>query len=474
MTEIVPIIMAGGKGTRLWPVSRESYPKQFSKFIDDLSLFQKSVLRFQTSNGMNFSRPIVITNAKYRFIVVEQLHEISVDPLDIILEPVAKDTAPAILAASLRAKFRRPNSAVIVVPSDHEITDNIKFHETIANGLAALSHAEIVTFGVTPTEPSVSYGYIETRKSLRKKGAKVIRFVEKPPEDRAKEFYLGGNYLWNSGIFLFLVNNMIEIFQEMKPEMLNLVSESIEKSVNDMGFLRLHEKPWETVEKISVDHAILERSEKTYVVPFLGDWTDLGDWDAVSQTAGSKLTTQASENTVKIDCNNSLIWSDDAGKAVVGVGLTDLIVIAMKDAVLVVNRNETHRIKEAVERLKAYNLESADSFPVDHRPWGWFERLALGSRFQVKRIHVKPGGSLSLQSHYHRAEHWVVVQGTAVVNIDDEEKVISENQSIYIPLGAKHRLSNRGKIPIELIEVQTGTYLKEDDIVRFSDEYSRI
>ena len=473
---ITPVLLAGGSGTRLWPLSRKSYPKQFAKLIGEKTLFQKSAERLSSSEIISFTPHITLTNSDFRFIVGEQLHEVGIDPGPILIEPEAKNTAAAILAASIFVHSKDENAVLLVAPSDHVIPGTNDFHAAIKVGLSHVQNQKMVTFGIKPTHPETGYGYLElTKHSLDDNGTSDLeKFVEKPALKDAKQMLEAGHYLWNAGIFLFRAQDMIDAFRAFVPETLDLVSQALSEASEDLGFLRLASQPWSELKDISIDYAIMERSPNLVAVPYTSKWSDLGGWDAVwKESQSDALGNVTSETAHAIECSNSLLRSESGGQQVVGIGLNDIMAIAMHDAVLVAHKERAQDVKKAVELLKAKDIAQAEIFPKDYRPWGWFESLSLGERFQVKRICVKPGASLSLQSHKHRSEHWVVVEGTAKVTIDEDVKLVTEGQSVYVPLGAVHRLENPGELPMELIEIQIGTYLGEDDIIRYDDVYAR-
>ena len=470
---ITPVLLAGGSGTRLWPVSRKSFPKQFTPLIGEESLFQASARRL---SGPRYGAPLVMTNADFRFIVAEQLDQIQIDPEAILIEPAGRNTAPAILAAALLVAERDPDAVLLVAPSDHVVPDAEGFGRAVDLGLSAAEAGRIVTFGITPTRPETGYGYMEAEGEGA--GPLVLkRFVEKPKAEDAARMIAQGNYLWNGGIFLFAARTMIEAFKAHAPEYLAPVQAALTEARTDLGFLRLAPEPWDRLPDRSIDYAVLETAKNLSVVRYSGHWSDLGGWDAVwreTQTdAPAERGAVTDARSTAIDCDNVLLRSQDEGIEVVGIGLQDVMVVATNDAVLVAGMDRAQEVRRAVSALKDKGARQAETFLRDHRPWGWFETLALADRFQVKRIVVNPGAALSLQSHFHRSEHWIVVSGTARVTVDETVTLVTENQSIYVPLGAVHRMENPGKVPMVLIEVQTGVYLGEDDIVRYEDVYSR-
>lgn len=476
MSKIFPILLAGGSGTRLWPLSRKSYPKQFSNLIGNKTLFQNSAKRLTSSAKIEFVQHITLTNADFRFIIGEQLQEIGIDPGPILIEPEAKNTAAAILVASIFAQKKDKNAILLVAPSDHVIPDADDFHTAIQVGLRHVANGKIVTFGIKPTNPETGYGYMELSTTpIDDTGTSEVKsFIEKPDVQNAEKMLAAENYLWNAGIFLFRAQDLIEAFNLHAPEMLELVRNTLDDASIDLGFVRLSEKPWSKIENVSIDYAIMEKAQNLVAVPYSSKWSDLGGWDAVwSESEHDKSGNVTSETAHAIECSNSLLRSDSSNQHIVGIGLNDIMAIAMSDAVLVAPKGRAQDVRKAVELLKVKGIAQAEIFPKDYRPWGWFESLALGDRFQVKRICVKPGASLSLQSHTHRSEHWIVVAGTAKVTINEEVTLLTEGQSIYVPLGAVHRMENPEKLPMVLIEVQIGGYLGEDDIIRYQDEYDR-
>jgi len=471
---IHPILLCGGSGTRLWPLSRKSYPKQFAKLVGDESLFQASAKRM---SGPDFAAPIVVTGNDFRFIVTEQLAACEIAPSGLLIEPDGRNTAPAILAAALVLMGDTPDALMLVAPSDHVIPDAAAFRAAVQAAAPRAQAGDLVTFGIAPTRPETGYGYLELAQGADATASapqSLARFVEKPDAARAAEMLAAGTFLWNAGIFLFTARALVEAFRAHAAEVLDAVQESVDQASSDLGFTRLSPVAWDRVPDISIDYAIMEKAENLAVMPYAAEWSDLGGWEAVWQESGpDDAGNVCSANATAIGCDGTLLRSESDRIEVVGIGLSDIVVVATSDAVLVAHKSDSQRVKEAVNVLKAQGRVQATAFPFDHRPWGWFESLVVGGRFQVKRIHVHPGASLSLQSHHHRSEHWIVVEGTAEVTIDEEVRLITENQSVYIPLGAVHRMKNPGKVPMVLIEVQTGSYLGEDDIIRYEDIYAR-
>ena len=470
---ITPVILCGGSGTRLWPLSRRSFPKQFSPFVGEKSLFQATVERF---SGEGFTRPLILTGEDFRFIAVEQLAAIEQDPLKILVEPSQRNTGPAILAAAQwLAHQGAADTLMLVAPADHIIPDTEKLQNAITAALAEAQQGHLISLGVVPTRPATGYGYFEIadQPELHKPAA-VQSFVEKPSEQRARGLMEAGRSLWNTGIFLAQAATMLEIYQDCDPDTVQRLQRALESREEDMSFVRLPQSEWDKVRDISIDYAVLEHAKHHMVIPFSGRWSDLGDWAAVQEHANpDKNGVSTRGAALALDCHDTLLYAGDKHQQLVGIGLQDIIAVALPDAVLVGHKNRTQEVREAVEQLKAHKVAQATQFPADYRPWGWFESLVVGTRFQVKRIFVHPGAALSLQSHHHRSEHWVVVEGTAKITIGEQVQLVGENQSVYIPLGVQHRMENPGKIPMVLIEIQTGSYLGEDDIVRYEDIYAR-
>jgi len=475
MSLITPVLLCGGAGTRLWPLSRKSYPKQFSPLVGEESLFQASARRL---SGPEFAAPVVLSHSDFRFIVTEQLAAAGVDPGLVMLEPQARNTGPAVLAAALWLAAQDPDALMLVAPSDHLIPDPSGLNAALEAARPAAEAGQLVSFGIVPDRAETGYGYIELDIPVPEGPPQALRhrcFVEKPGPEAAAQMLASGRFLWNAGIFLFRAQAIVTAFETHAPALLGPVRAALAASWPDLGFLRLAPDPWARAGDISIDYAVMEKAANLSVVPLEGGWSDLGGWDAVWRTGARDARGVACTGAATaIDCDNTLLRSESGGLELVGLGLENIIAVAMPDAVLVADMTRAQDVSRAVRALTARHAPQATDFPKVHRPWGWWETLVLSDRFQVKRITVHPGAALSLQSHLHRAEHWVVVAGTARITLDDTQRLMSENQSIYIPLGATHRLENPGKVPMVLIEVQTGAYLGEDDIFRYDDDYDRV
>ena len=466
---IIPLIMCGGAGTRLWPASRETRPKQFLPLMGTRSTFQETLLR--VSDSELFGRPIVITNGSYRFLVAEQLAAIGVEA-DVLLEPLRRDSGPAICAGAHYARRRDGEALMIALAADHVVTDPKAFIEACRVAKEAALQDRIVTFGVRPTRPATEYGYIRPGADQGHGVFKVEAFVEKPCESAARTYVKDG-YLWNSGNFIFRAGILLNEYRKFEPDSVDAMRGAVECAGSDLGFVTLGEKGFATASAKSIDYAVMEKTDRSSVVPVSYGWSDVGSWNAVWELSQRDSAGNTSRGpALLVDAKDSYVASDKALVALFGV--QDLVVIASEDAILVTHRDRASDLKNLVDRLKATAPAAIESHLTVHRPWGSYHSLDLGERYQVKRIVVKPGKRLSLQSHNHRAEHWIVVRGTARVTVGDEVKTIHENESTYIPIGAKHRLQNVGKIDLELIEVQTGSYLGEDDIERFDDDFHRV
>ncbi|MCL6285247.1 mannose-1-phosphate guanylyltransferase/mannose-6-phosphate isomerase [Ruegeria sp. 2012CJ41-6] len=473
--EIHPLLLCGGSGTRLWPLSRKSYPKQFARLTGEESLFQASARRL---SGPGFAAPMAITGSDFRFIVTEQLAAVEIAPAAILIEPEGRNTAPAILAAALALEARAPGALMLVAPADHVIPDAARFRDVVQAAAPAAHAGRIVTFGIRPDRAETGYGWLELTDAPDADFSPVPQdlkgFVEKPDDATARAMLEGGQHLWNAGIFLMSSATLIAAFETHAPEMLAGTRAAVDGAERDLGFTRLAPDPWAALDDISIDYAVMEKSDNLTVVPYGGAWSDLGGWDAVWRDSGPDTAGVVTAGpSTALDCENTLLRAESEAQELVGIGLSDVIAVAMPDAVLVAHKDRAQDVKQAVAALKAKGVPQAETLPRDYRPWGWYESLVVGERFQVKRIHVTPGAALSLQSHHHRSEHWIVVEGTAKVTVDETVQLVTENQSVYIPLGAVHRMENPGKVPMVLIEVQTGAYLGEDDIIRYEDVYAR-
>jgi mannose-1-phosphate guanylyltransferase/mannose-6-phosphate isomerase len=467
---LIPVIMCGGAGTRLWPVSRESMPKQFVPLVEARSTFQQVLGRI--GDATLFDRPIIITNSDFRFIAAEQMRECAVEG-DIVLEPMRRDSAIAVAVAAVLAGARNPAAIVIVLAADHVVRDPDAFARACREATAAAADGRIITFGIKPTFPATNYGYIRPGAKLDGGSALAVgRFVEKPDAATADR-YIADRYLWNSGNFLFRADVMLDEIARFEPDIAAAAKAAVGGMTKDLDFLRLPAEAFAQAPKKSIDYAVMERTERAAVVPVDCGWSDVGSWSSVWDALGHDADGNAATGSVVfLDSRNSLAHSDETILTAL-VGADNLVVVATPDAVLVASRDKAEQVKDLVERLKAQNREQAVTHLRVYRPWGYYQGVDAGARFKVKRIVVKPNAALSLQKHFRRSEHWVVVRGTAEVTIGSDIRAIHENESIYIPIGSVHRLANPGATPLELIEVQVGSYLGEDDIERLTDQYGR-
>src|SRR5215468_10471186 len=465
---IIPLIMCGGAGTRLWPASREVRPKQFLPLFGARSTFQDTLTRM--SDVGLFERPIVITNAAYRFMVLEQLAEIGIEA-DVLLEPVRRDSGPAIAAGAAFAQTRSSEAAVLALAADHVVRDNAAFVAACRQGLVAVDQGCIVTFGIKPERAATEYGYINPGEAIAGEVRSVAKFVEKPSPATAADYVKAG-FFWNSGNFMFRASVFLDEYRKCDAESCKAITDAVVNAGRDLGFVTLDPKSFGSATAISVDYAVMEKTARAAVVPVSCGWSDVGSWHAVWELSDKDAAGNAAHGrAVFEDSRNCNVSTDKALVALEGVD--DLVIVATEDAVLVSRQKDANGLKRLVAKLKTVAPEVTEDHLKVHRPWGSYQSVDNGERHQVKRIIVKPGQRLSLQKHYHRSEHWIVVRGAARVTVNDLVKTVHENESIYIPIGAVHRLENPGKIPLELIEVQTGSYLGEDDIVRIEDDYRR-
>jgi len=477
---VIPVVLSGGSGSRLWPLSRELNPKQFLPLVGENSMLQETLLRLcndkKTSPIDSTTAPVVVCNNEHRFLAAEQLRKIGYENPSIILEPIGRNTAPAIAVAALHLISQKNNEdpIMLVLPADHVIENIDQFHKTLTHAVELAKKGKLVTFGIVADSPETGYGYIQQGNSVNHScpAYEIQKFVEKPDGNTAQQYLDSGDYLWNSGMFLFKCSVYLEQLKQLQPEMSQYCQQAINKSSTDNDFIRLDEKSFNDCPADSIDYAVMEKTNQGVVIPLDAQWSDVGAWDALWDIGDKNEQGNVCSGDILLnDVENSYIHSEY--RLTAAIGMKNCIIIETADAILVADKSKAQEVKTIVQQLKAQKRDEAMLHQRVYRPWGSYETLDEESRFKVKRIIVNPGATLSLQMHHHRAEHWVVVKGTAKVTNGEKEMILSEDQSTYIPLGTQHRLENPGNIPLEIIEIQSGSYLGEDDIVRFSDEYGR-
>jgi mannose-1-phosphate guanylyltransferase/mannose-6-phosphate isomerase len=465
---MIPVVMSGGSGTRLWPLSRKHKPKQFLTLFGENTMFQQTLMRL---NGLsNIQAPIIVCNHDHRFMVADQLTELGVEQPQIILEPVGRDTAPALAIAALQSIQNGDDPSLLVLAADHVIQNTSAFHRAIKIAEQQAEQGFLVTFGIAPTSPNTGYGYIQADGKGHVSAVKA--FVEKPNLATAEQYMSSGDYYWNSGMFMFKASTLLAELERHSPEILQVCQQALSSSEIDLDFIRLNRTIFSTCKALSIDYAVMEHTDKAMVVTLDAGWNDVGSWSSLWECANQDVNNNVVKGDVILDdVRNAYVHSES--RLVSVLGLEDIVIVETADAVMVTSKEKAQDVKNVVKKLVETHRSEAENHLRCYRPWGFFDSVDMGERFQVKRITVKPGASLSLQLHHHRAEHWVVVSGTAHVTCEDKVSLLGENESTYIPLGKKHRLHNPGNIPLEIIEVQSGSYLGEDDIIRFDDNYRR-
>jgi len=465
-TAIIPVILSGGSGTRMWPLSRSHYPKQFLPLVTENSLLQDTVTRLPANADM--CAPMVICNQDHRFMVAEQMHQLGIEPTAILLEPFGRNTAPAVALAALNAEA---DDVLLILPADHVISDHQALAAAIEAAVSAARDGALVTFGIVATAPETGYGYIK-RGSQSGAAYKVDQFVEKPDQQTAQGYLDSGEYYWNSGMFAFTAGRFLQELEKHQPDILHYCRKALDNAQKDLDFLRIDPETFAACPSDSIDYAVMEKTHQAVVIPLDAGWNDVGSWSSLWEVSDKDdMGNRVHGDVLLHDTHNSLLHSES--RLVAAVGVENIVVVETDDAIMVAAKDRVQDVKAISEQLKKLKRSEFEAHRKVYRPWGWYDSIDMGPRHQAKRIAVNPGSKLSLQMHYHRAEHWIVIKGTAKITLDDREIILSEDQSTYIPLGTKHRLENIGKIPLEIIEVQTGSYLGEDDIVRFSDDYGR-
>jgi mannose-1-phosphate guanylyltransferase/mannose-6-phosphate isomerase len=469
--KIVPVILSGGSGTRLWPLSRKEYPKQYLPLAGDNTMLQETILRL---NGLdNLADPIIVCNADHRFLVAEQCQQIDIKNPTILLEPVGRNTAPAIAAAALQLLKETDDAVLLVLSADHVIQDVDAFHKAIDIASQQAQSGKLTTFGIVPTEANTGYGYIKSSKNNADGAYKVEEFAEKPDLETAQTYLEQGNYLWNSGMFMFKAETLIDELTAYTPEIVKLVSDAVNNAKQDLDFIRLEKQAFESSPSDSIDYALMEKSDNVVVVPLDAGWSDVGSWSALYDIGAKASSGNVLKgDVIAKDTTNTYIYASH--HMVITVGVDNLVVIDTPDATFIASQDKAHEVKSIVESLQKKGRDEAHSNRKVYRPWGWYDSIEAGKHFQVKRLHVNPGAKLSLQMHHKRAEHWVIVSGEATATNGEEVLTLGEGQSTYIPIGVRHSLENRTDEPLEIIEVQSGVYLGEDDIIRFEDIYGRV